>query len=395
MTSPEAPILFEERPTQSGHRIGVATLNAEKSLNALSLEMIELLAEQLPRWQADPGIVAVWLQGSGEKAFCAGGNIVRLYESIKESGRQRNPYAERFFTLEYQVDHLIHTFNKPLICWGHGIVMGGGLGLMSGARFRIVTEKSRIAMPEVAIGLYPDVGGSWFLNKMPGRVGLFLGLSGVSINAGDALFVGLADRFLPNELRATTLDEMVSLPWQGSGHADEALVDDWLRSKEETHREAIPLSPVRQHLDQINKLMDHGHATAAYSALATLETDDPWLQQAVKGVRKGSPASAVLIWEQLHRARHWSLAQTFREELVVSVNCCSHGEFAEGVRALLIEKDGNPAWQFASVEAVPAAWISEHFVSPWIAQTHPLQGLGESSGSSSPSIPLLRGERDF
>lgn len=377
MTSTDTPIIFDELPTHSGHRIGVATLNAEKSLNALSLEMIELLAEQLPRWQADPGIVAVWLQGSGEKAFCAGGNIVRLYESIKESGSQRNPYAERFFTLEYQVDHLIHTFSKPLICWGHGIVMGGGLGLMSGARFRVVTEKSRIAMPEVAIGLYPDVGGSWFLNKMPGRVGLFLGLSGVSINAGDALFVGLADRFLPNELRATTLEDMASLPWQGSGHADEGLVDDWLRSKEDAHREAIPLSPVRQHLDQINKLMDRGHAAAAYSALATLETDDPWLQQAVKGVRKGSPASAVLIWEQLHRARHWSLAQTFREELVVSVNCCSHGEFAEGVRALLIEKDGNPAWQFASVEAVPAEWIDAHFVSPWTAQTHPLKGLEE------------------
>lgn len=371
----DSPVVFTEVPLQGGYALGVARLNAEKSLNALSLEMIELLAEQLPKWQDDPRIAAVWLEGTGEKAFCAGGNIVRLYESMQEHGEQANPYAERFFTQEYQVDYLIHTYRKPLICWGHGIVMGGGLGLMAGANFRVVTEKSRIAMPEISIGLYPDVGGTWFLNRMPGRTGLFMGLTSCSINASDALFLGLADRFIAQEHKAAVLAALADAKWQGEANADQHQVNTVLRQFEQQSQALLPVSPVREHYDLINQLMDHVEVADIRRGLDQLQTDDPWLQKAIKGAQHGSPSSAVLIKAQLERGRHWSLKETFQQELALSVNCCGKGEFREGVRALLIEKDNQPKWRFATVAEVDPAFIASYFVSPWQADNHPLAQL--------------------
>src|SRR5690606_15192614 len=189
--------------------IGIATLNVPRALNALSLEMIDLLKMQLDDWQQDARIAAVWLDAEGDKAFCAGGDVVRLYQSMVDTPTgERNHYAEAFFGREYQLDYLLHTYGKPVICWGHGIVMGGGLGLMSGCSHRVVTEKSRIAMPEITIGLHPDVGGSWFLSRMPGRTGLFLGLTGANINAADALYIGLADRAIGSGLKAQVFDAL-------------------------------------------------------------------------------------------------------------------------------------------------------------------------------------------
>ena len=203
----DLPVLFDELPTACGGRIGVATLNAPKSLNALSLEMVHQLEAKLDAWAVDRSIVAVWLEGSGDKAFCAGGDVVALYRSLTEEGENRGSgrdslLAETYFTAEYHLDHRIHTYPKPLMVWGDGIVMGGGLGLMAGGFQRLVTETTRIAMPEITIGLYPDIGASWFLNRMPPGVGAYLGLTGAQLNARDALDLGLADRFIPRERRS-------------------------------------------------------------------------------------------------------------------------------------------------------------------------------------------------
>ncbi len=204
----DVPVLFEERVAGNGTRIGIATLNAPRTLNGFSLPMAHLLLKQLNAWADDDGIAMVVLQGAGEKAFCAGGDLHSLYKSMvafREAGRsdiRENDYAAEFFDVEYRVDHLIHTYAKPILCWGHGIVMGGGIGLMSGASHRVVSERSKLAFPEITVGLFPDVGGSWLLPRVPGKGGLFLALTGALLNPGDAIYAGLADVHVAEERRS-------------------------------------------------------------------------------------------------------------------------------------------------------------------------------------------------
>ena len=188
-------VLFSEIETRCGRLIARATLNAPKALNALSLEMIQTLSKQMDEWEQRDDIVALWLDGAGGKAFCAGGDIVQMHKSmVKHAGEGRNPFTEQYFAEEYALDYRLHRSQIPVVVFGDGIVMGGGMGLLQGADFRLVTPRSRMAMPEITIGLFPDVGGSWFLNRLPGKVGLFLGLTGVHINGREAVEVGLADR---------------------------------------------------------------------------------------------------------------------------------------------------------------------------------------------------------
>ena len=168
----DTPITFEELPANAGH-IGRVTLNVPGTLNSLTLEMVDLLQAQLDKWRDDERIAAVFIEGSGDKAFCAGGDVQALHRSAVETPGGPCEYAEDFFTREYRMNYTLHTYPKPLVCWGHGIVMGGGLGVMAGCSHRVVTETTRIAMPEVTIALFPDVGGSWFLNHMPGSTACF------------------------------------------------------------------------------------------------------------------------------------------------------------------------------------------------------------------------------
>ena len=207
-----APVLFEEIDSKAG-KVGRITLNVEPTLNSLTLEMVDLLQARLDGWREDDSIGAVFIDGAGEKAFCAGGDVQALHASAVETPGGPCEYGEAFFTREYRMNYTLHTWPKPLVCWGHGIVMGGGLGVMAGCSHRIVTEKTRIAMPEVTIALFPDVGGSWFLNHMPGKSGLFLALTGASINAADAIYTGIADRFVSSEHKQAVLDALVEQAW--------------------------------------------------------------------------------------------------------------------------------------------------------------------------------------
>jgi len=222
------PVLFEELATQNGRRIGVATLASEKTLNALSLDMVHLLTPQLRQWARDPEIAMVLLQAQGEKAFCAGGDLQKIYTSMREHHAsparddiRGNQYAAEFFEHEYRLDYEIHTYPKPILCWGHGIVMGGGIGLMAGCSHRVVTERSRLAMPEITIGLYPDVGGSWFLSRTPGKLGAFLALTGALMNAEDAKFTGLADYRVAHADKQKVIDALLLQNW---GDGDDAAV---------------------------------------------------------------------------------------------------------------------------------------------------------------------------
>jgi enoyl-CoA hydratase/carnithine racemase len=376
------PVLVDTLQTDNGRLIGVLTLNAEKTLNALSLEMIDLLSAQLSTWADDERVAMVLLQGAGDKAFCAGGDLQNLYGSmLAHRGRgQRhdvlgNGYANEFFAREYRLDYRIHTYPKPLLCWGHGIVMGGGIGLMAGARHRVATEKTRLAMPEIGIGLFPDVGGSWFLSRMPGRLGLFLALTGASINAADARYIGLADRVLAQADKPGVIETLQCQPWGADRALNDRLLGAVLRRAEESHGAVPAAGPLRQHHDEIDQLCARESLEQVVQALAECRSADPWLQKAAGAAARGAPGSLALAWRLLQAAPHLSLADVFRFEYGVALHCAAHGDFAEGIRALLIDKDLQPAWQDASA-------TDDFLNSPWIAQQHPLADLGHQQGNT-------------
>ena len=366
-------VLFREVDTANGKRFGIATLNAPASLNSLSLEMVDLLHPRLLAWAEDPNVAGVMLDAAGDKALCAGGDLRQLYRTILECGDGPNAYAQAFFSREYRLDHLIHTYPKPFLCWGHGIVMGGGIGLMAGASHRVVTGKSRLAMPEIAIGLFPDVAGSWFLQRMPRHVGLFLALTGASFNAADALFLGVADFFVPQEAKAEVLKAIGDTRWGDDAAAQLSHLLEAQRGEA-----ALPESMVRKLFDTIATVVGHDGLRDIASRLDALAagstSDDPWLVNAAQAYRKGSPTSAALSFDLLNRSRHLSLAEVFRLEFDVALGCCAHADFPEGIRALLIEKDKNPKWSPAALDGVSPELLASHY-EPRYRDHHPLADL--------------------
>ncbi len=369
-------VLFDTLQAENGKQIGVATLNSEKSLNALSLAMVELLLPQMQLWKDDSQIAMVVLQGAGDKAFCAGGDIRDLYHSMKQQPGEFQPYVQDFFSKEYHLDYLIHTFEKPVLVWGNGIVMGGGLGLMAGASHRVVTATSRIAMPEMAIGLYPDVGGSWFLNRMPAGCGLFLGLTGASINAADAKFIDLADHFIPHDKKSTVLSGLQQVRWGNTVALNHQKLSDLLLQLEQQSLNQQPASLVRLHQHSIAGLAELGSLPSTMDAIMAMPGDDAWLHKAKTSLQYGSPITAHIVYRLLQLGQSKILADSFRLELGLSVQCGRLGEFTEGVRALLIDKDQQPKWLYPDVASVPVTVIDELFNSPWEASEHPLQALG-------------------
>lgn len=362
-------VLFNQYPTADGHLILEIHLNAERTLNALTLEMIQMIQPRLLEAADDPRVKAVILNSAGEKAFCAGGDVVSLYKSI--SSGENPDFAQEYFTAEYQIDYQLHTYPKPVICWASGIVMGGGMGLMNGCSHRVVTQTSHLAMPEVTIGLYPDVGASFFLNRMPGRTGLFLGLTGNPIYAADALFLGLADRFIDAARWTELISALESADWSQDAHIQ---VTQVLRSLEQASADVFRAdSPIQEHFDFIQKITDKDSLGELMQAMHDLQSDDPWILRSKKAITHGSPLSVHLIAQQLKRCRHLSLKEVFMAELVLSVQCCRHREFPEGVRALLIDKDGKPDWIYKRVDQVDSTFVAQFFESPW--EEHPLASL--------------------
>ena len=370
-------VLYKELESVRGKKIGVATLNSAKSHNALSLGMIESLLPKLIAWQEDSNIAMVVLEGSGEKAFCAGGDIVDLYDAMTKKAGPNVDYVETFFTHEYQLDYLIHTFDKPILVFGQGFVMGGGLGLMAGASHRIVTETSRIAMPEITIGLYPDVGGTYFLNQMPSGCGLFLGLTGAAINAADAKYINLADFFVAQDKKYELYEELVVTRWGETTALNHQKLNDIIRKYETDTVNMMPAGNIKPHLDIIEEVTSKSTVGGVVDGILSIQSDEKWLKRAQSSLGHGSAITTHIVFEQLKRGKEMSLADCFRFELGVSVKCATEGEFAEGVRALLIEKDNNPAWRFDTVHEVDEQMIQSMFVSPWDEQHHPLKSLGK------------------
>lgn len=361
---PETPVIVRSEAAAAG-QLGRITLNSPKTLNSLTLEMVDLIQGALDAWRDDPSVTVIVIDGAGEKALCAGGDVQALHASAVATPGGPCDYAESFFAREYRMNYTLHRYPKPVLCWGAGIVMGGGLGILAGCAQRVVCENTRMAMPEVTIALFPDVGGSWFLNHMPGRSGRFLALTAASINASDALFCGLADRFIGAQQKDAVLEGLRAIPWDADPAANGRRLHHLLRDFSDRPGAEVPPAQVLPHLDTINALCDGDDIHDIIDRITGLETQDRWLAKARDGLAHGSPLAALWIDRQLRETRHASLREVFQCELQLGTNIVRHPEFAEGVRALLIDKDRNPAWTYASSREVPAAVLERFFTAPW------------------------------
>ena len=358
--------------TEVRGQLGCITLNRPGALNALSLSMIRSLTACLLAWRADDQVKAVAIRGSNKVgpfgAFCAGGDI-RFFHQAALAG---NPALEDFFTEEYALNHLIHTFPKPYIAFMDGIVMGGGMGISQGAKVRIVTERTKMAMPETHIGLFPDVGGGYFLGRCPGRAGEWLALTGAMPSAAQALALGLADAcFEPSQL-ASAWDALARTDFtQG------AATSAWL-AMFSVAAHADSTTPTGQ-IDQYFAL------NSVSDVVQALEADpSPWAQHTAVTLRKRSPLMLHVVLAQIRRGRHLNLADDLRMERDM-VHRCFHpthlgrspaqSETVEGIRALAVDKDNNPHWNPARIEAVAPEMVTPFFDSPWTPQTHPLREL--------------------
>ncbi|OOR88871.1 hypothetical protein B0181_07595 [Moraxella caviae] len=361
--------------TASGHKIAHLTLNNPKLLNAQNLEMVRTMRVLFDAWAADDDVVMVLLTGSGERAFCAGGDIKSLHAhgideqdlaSADKDGllAEKIQLAKEFFIHEYGTMYAMHTYPKPIVAWGNGVVMGGGLGLLAASSHKVVTNSTLMAMPEVSIGLFPDAGGSYFLNHMLGKVGLFLGLTGARFTGADALHLGLADAFCAHDDFDALLATLCQADWQATKNDAHALVSKVLQ---QYHR-AYPPSQVLSALDEINRLMNAGDLLAVDSALQNYTGDDAWIKAAIDSYRQGSATTKALTWRIFHALRTTkkgvALSEIFKMEECVATQCVVRGDFKEGVRALLIDKDKNPKWRY-TLQNLPDEYLAQFFENGW------------------------------
>ena len=349
-------------------RIGCITLNRPKALNALSLDMVRMLSQTLLSWQDDPQVLAVAVRGTGKEgpfgAFCAGGDIRFFHQAAHAA----DPALADFFTEEYRLNHLIHTYSKPYIAFMDGIVMGGGMGISQGASVRVVTERTKMAMPETLIGLFPDVGGGYFLSRCPGRLGEYLALTGHLLNGVQAVAAKLADIALPSGMLEPIWQKLISSPFENAES-----VERWVLAQ------AGAMTPEKL---QPQPLIDEvfGLPTVAAMLQKLESSDDDWCQKTALALRQRSPTMLHVVLEQIRRARTMSLADDLRMERDL-VHHCFHlravadNETVEGIRALAIDKDHRPQWQPERVEAVDASEVAQFFVSPWAPALHPLREL--------------------
>jgi enoyl-CoA hydratase/carnithine racemase len=338
-------------------RLGLIALNNPRALNALTLEMFHALERQLRVWQECEDIACIVLHAPSPKAFCAGGDVKALVNELtRTSGVD---VAAHFFTAEYFVDYFIHLYPKPILCWADGITMGGGIGIMNGACARVVTDRTLMAMPEISIGLFPDVGGSYFLNQMPEGVGLFLGLTSARFGGADAVAIGMADF----EIVATKKEEVIAglsdLPWSNNDADNKRLLSHYLASF------AVPAANNRSNLfsrlDTIQTLTAQTSIEKIDAAFRNWNGGDEWIKAAVHNYFGGSPTSAKAIFKQVSEGKQLTLREVFLREWDMALNFCTRSDFREGVRARLIDKDQAPRWNPTSLSAVSEMTIERLF----------------------------------
>lgn len=349
-------------------RTGRLSLNRPKAIHALNLAMCEAMIDALVKWRDDDAIEAVVIDHSEGRGFCAGGDIRMLAESGAKDGKE----ARFFFHTEYRLNHLLFTYPKPVVAFMDGITMGGGVGISQPAKYRVATEHTRFAMPETGIGLFPDVGGGWFLGQCPGHVGEWLALTGHAISAGDAMAFGLGDVFVQSRALPGLLKALREEPQSSAEHVVATVMD------------CVDLAPAAAHMglrERIDRHFGQADVPAILASLAgAAAADDEWARDTHATLLKRSPLMLAVTLEQLRRARTLSLADDLRMERDL-VHRCFHlrpgaaSETVEGIRALAVDKDHAPRWNPARIEEVTPAMVQAFFDSPWTPEQHPLRAL--------------------
>ena len=365
-------------------RVGFITLNRPKALNALSLPMIRELSAVLQAWASDARVLAVAIRGSDKHgpfgAFCAGGDI-RFFHQAALSGDAR---LEDFFTEEYALNHLIHRYPKPYIAFMDGVVMGGGMGLSQGARLRIVTERTQMAMPETLIGLFPDVAGGYFLSRCPGHLGEYLALTGQTLHGPEALCAGLADACMPSAQQAALWQSLGDGAWSDATALMQDLHGQVAASTAEMRPVVLPWWS--DALDAVFALCD---VTAMAQELARCSaaadaSSEPASARVLAALRQRSPLMLHVTLTQIRRARGMALADELRMERDMMRHCfhtdhlqrrAAETETVEGIRALVVDKDRQPRWSPARLEDITPEMVQPFFVSPWPMALHPLRDL--------------------
>lgn len=365
---------------------GLITVNRPAALNALDLGMVRAMAAMLHEWADDDRVKWVIVRGApranGAPTFCAGGDI-RFFHRAALAG---DPRLEDFFTEEYSLNHLIHSYPKPYVAMMDGIVMGGGMGISQGASWRVVTERSSLAMPETQIGLFPDVGGGWFLSRCPGSMGEYLALTGAPLGPGDAIASGLADIQVPSQTLPRLTDSLTSTSDVGE------VLPILTRASVRTVSGELAAA---QHV--IERHFAHACVRDIEASLAA--DDHPLARRALHDMGLRSPLMMAVALEQVRRARKLPLAECLRMERNLVRNCFhvrpgAAGETVEGIRALAVDKDRQPRWVPAQSRDVTASMIERYFAEPWPSHAHPLRHLVdvpvEGSRSTKPQLATRR-----
>jgi len=335
-----ADILFE---VDSG--VAVATLNRPAAMNALTLSMIETLHVQLQDWATDEAVATVVIRGAGERAFCAGGDIRALYDTQTDGG----DLTETFFRAEYRLNHLVYHYAKPYIALMDGVVMGGGVGVSVHGRHRVVGDNTLFAMPETGIGLFPDVGASFFLPRMPGALGLYLGLTGSRLRAADCLYVGIGDCYVPTDRH----DGLIDALRRKFGVADQiqSVLDDFAQPAG-----APPLVELRDIIDQC---FTAGSPQAIEAALE--RADGAAALKMLETLRGKSPISLMVTHRQLGAGATLGFDDCMVMEFRLSQRVMADHDFYEGVRALIIDKDNAPDWRPGALTDITPAMVDAYF----------------------------------
>ena len=338
--SADAEVLFERHGA-----IGRIVLNRPKALNALTRNMCELLIVQLKAWATDDAVKAVVVRGAGERAFCAGGDVVRLHDE----GKAKQSYPALFWSAEYRLDTFIKRYPKPYIALIDGIVMGGGVGISVHGDFRLVTDRTMFAMPETGIGLFPDVGGSYFLPRLPGATGMYLALTGRRLNGADCVALGLAQVLVPHG-RLGDLEARLA-----QGAANHGSILSILGAFAEPVTGA-PIEGARAAIDR------HFACGSVEQIVASLEADGgEWAAEQLKILARKSPTSLKLTFRQMHAGAGLSFEDCIKMEWRMGARCLAGHDFYEGVRALLIDKDNAPRWKPPTLADVSDEDIAAYF----------------------------------
>ncbi|AMN67497.1 enoyl-CoA hydratase/isomerase family protein [Psychrobacter sp. P11G5] len=337
--------------------IGWLKINRPEVLNAINTEVVELLTNALEKWEKDSNVVFVCLYGEGQKGFCAGGDMRKFYDLEAED---IIPYAEKFFSTEYCLDALIHNYSKPILAYMNGIVMGGGVGLSVGASHRIVTEKTKWAMPEMNIGFFPDVGASFFLNQLPGYIGRYLALTAKVIKAIDTIYIGTADYYIESNEWETLQTRLLTKDWSSASvHKD---LDELLTA---TGTTSSDVSELKVNQELINHHFQYNTVEKIVESLRSESINgNEWATQELNNILSKSPTSLKVTLQQLIHGKDKSLNECLEMEKDMAIHFMDTADFYEGIRAVLVDKDGSPKWAPSELEDLTESDIEHYFLTP-------------------------------